>query len=266
MENDFEGKQKDSIHDRSLQIILYFLAAAAFGGAILRMMAPGKDLLEKLDSTTLMYLGVAGALLLLRQVKSLAFGDFKVELERIEKVAKEAIAVAKIADDAATYNVTLRAGTLERETESGPATNAPIESSDQTSTPSLKSIVQTIQPGSYHDDPWKEVFGEKSETNHRRLKASVTPVANDSDWFKIYLVVESTSPKHDPLRGNVMFFLHNSFRNDKPIVPVGSDGKAGLNLKAWGAFTVGALADDGNTKLELDLAEMESAPKRFRER
>jgi hypothetical protein len=39
-----------------------------------------------------------------------------------------------------------------------------------------------------------------------------------------------------------------------------------LKLTAWGAFTVGVLADEGRTKLELDLSELEDAPEDFRSR
>ena len=39
-----------------------------------------------------------------------------------------------------------------------------------------------------------------------------------------------------------------------------------FDLVAWGAFTVGARTDDGKTRLELNLATLESAPTRFRSR
>ena len=64
----------------------------------------------------------------------------------------------------------------------------------------------------------------------------------------------------------VQFFLHDTFRNQRPVVTVGSDGVAELKLRAWGAFTVGALADEGQTKLELNLEELETAPQEFRDR
>ena len=39
---------------------------------------------------------------------------------------------------------------------------------------------------------------------------------------------------------------------------------AELALDAWGAFTVGAIADSGLTRLELDLAEIDEAPSSFK--
>jgi hypothetical protein len=71
---------------------LLALATLAGLGAVLRIcFARDAHLLETLDRTTLLYLGVAGALLLLRQLKSLSFGGYKLEmLERVrEKQARQ---------------------------------------------------------------------------------------------------------------------------------------------------------------------------------
>ena len=79
------------------------------------------------------------------------------------------------------------------------------------------------------------------------------------------MTVEGTN-KDLPLKGLVKFHLHNTFLNPDPIIAV-QDGKAVLKLsKVYGAFTVGAEADDGQTLLELDLADDESLPEEFRER
>jgi hypothetical protein len=71
---------------------LLALATLAGLGAVLRIsFASNAHLLATLDATTLLYLGVAGALLLLRQLKSLSFGGYKLEmLERVrEKQARQ---------------------------------------------------------------------------------------------------------------------------------------------------------------------------------
>lgn len=52
----------------------------------------------------------------------------------------------------------------------------------------------------------------------------------------------------------MQFYLHPTFTNNKPIVPV-VNGIAELNLRAWGAFTIGAITSN-NTLLEIDLAEL----------
>ena len=115
------------------------------------------------------------------------------------------------------------------------------------------------------DDPWKGVFGGKSINNDRELSAEVEPIGSSSSLYSIRIIVRSLHPETHPLKGAVQFFLHPTFRNDKPVVTVGPNGVAELNLKAWGAFTVGSLADDGDTRLELDLSEL-IAPEEFRRR
>jgi hypothetical protein len=40
---------------------------------------------------------------------------------------------------------------------------------------------------------------------------------------------------------------------------------SGLNVEAYGAFTVGILVERDRTTLEVDLADIPTAPKRFRE-
>jgi hypothetical protein len=58
--------------------------------------------------------------------------------------------------------------------------------------------------------------------------------------------------------------LHDSFARGVRTVKA-SRGKAMLRVAAYGAFTVGVLIAQDNTMLEIDLAELKSAPKRFRE-
>jgi hypothetical protein len=50
------------------------------------------------------------------------------------------------------------------------------------------------------------------------------------------------------------------------VVSVSPAGVAELSIDAWGAFTVGAVADGGLTRLELDLAEHPDFPAEFRAR
>jgi hypothetical protein len=67
---------------------LVALSALAAFGALLRIIAPGTPSLpERLDQTTLLYLGVAGGLLLLRQVKTFSLGQLKLEM--IEKLREQ---------------------------------------------------------------------------------------------------------------------------------------------------------------------------------
>jgi hypothetical protein len=116
------------------------------------------------------------------------------------------------------------------------------------------------------DDPWKGLFGGASTNNDRQMQAEVNPISGSSGLYAIRLTVKSSHPETNPLKGAVQFFLHPTFRDAKPVITVGQNGIAELNLKAWGAFTVGAIADDGQTKLEVDLSQIETAPEEFRSR
>lgn len=123
-------------------------------------------------------------------------------------------------------------------------------------TPS-QGTLRTLDP----DDPQKGLWGGQAEGNGRALRAQVRTIS--SNWFEISLqVIRVDGP---PLEGRVDFHLHPTFPNQIETVQV-KDGKASLELGAWGAFTVGAVADNGETKLELDLSENISFPQVFRER
>ena len=112
------------------------------------------------------------------------------------------------------------------------------------------------------DDPQHGQWGGRETNNGRRLSAAVEPVTDD--WFSVTLSVESSS-EATPLEGTVTFHLHPTFPRD--VVPVVvENGRAVLKLSAWGAFTVGAVADNGRTLLELDLSQDTRFPEVFRRR
>jgi hypothetical protein len=125
----------------------------------------------------------------------------------------------------------------------------------------------TFKPGPviHNDDPQKERFGGKSENKGRALKATVGKESSDG-FFDVTIWVESTDPKK-PLE-DVMFYLHDSFRPSVYLIKKEDfkQGKAIDEVEAYGAFTVGAVTDNGSTLLELDLSEQIEFPKAFRER
>ena len=212
---------------------LPWLALLVLLAGVFRVVDP--ELGSRLDSTTLLYVAAAASLLLAREIKSFAFGDYKVEFERTTRIAEEALVTAQDAQASAL----------------GPGKGRPAALTGWTPV-----------PGPADDDPWKGVFGGRSEGNLRHLGARVT---GSNGWYKVELWVESTDPAKHPLDGQVQFFLHDSFQNDRPIVSVGRDGIARLQLFAYGGFTVGALVDGGATRLELDLAELPGVPKDFQD-
>lgn len=199
----------------------------------------GHGLEDRLGTTTLTYFAVAGALLMLRWVKSLSVGVTKVEFRGLEEKTAQAMEMAKAADDASR------------------------RSALSTGQGGTEAIARTVERGADSDDPWRGQFGDP-EANGRRLSAQVESLIGDRGWFLIRLMVESLD-RSRPLAGSVQFYLHDSFPNPIRTIPVVA-GKAELRLRAWGAFTVGVLADGGQTSLELNLAENTSFSKLFRQR
>jgi hypothetical protein len=120
-----------------------------------------------------------------------------------------------------------------------------------------RQSIPTSDPG----DPQKGLWGGLSQAGNRELTASLRSIT--ADYFEITLEVHPTGS--EPLAGDVQFHLHPTFPKPVQVVtPVG--GKATLKVMAWGAFTVGAVTDNGRTKLELDLAQDSSFPQVFRSR
>jgi hypothetical protein len=101
------------------------------------------------------------------------------------------------------------------------------------------------------EDPQKKRWGEKAESEDRKLSATIRPVPDDEYLHLISLKVESKNAAK-PLTGTVRFHVHPTFVEPDPVVNV-IDGTATLDLVAWGVFTVGAETDDGAVPLELDL-------------
>jgi len=112
------------------------------------------------------------------------------------------------------------------------------------------------------DDPQRGRWGGDARRNGRALTASVRPVSDD--YFELTLEVRSTD-RGRPLAGEVEFHLHPSFTRAVQVAAV-EDGVAALKLLCWGAFTVGAVADGGETTLELDLATNRQFPETFTSR
>jgi hypothetical protein len=120
-----------------------------------------------------------------------------------------------------------------------------------------------IEPGSAPDDPWFGQFGGSNVSNKRVLEARIFRPQASATSRTVALSVRSTEGSAAPLTGYVQFYLHPTFGNARPVVKV-IDGVATLTVESYGAFTVGALADGGDTKLELDLSRHPEAEEPWR--
>lgn len=111
-------------------------------------------------------------------------------------------------------------------------------------------------------DPQKGQWGGLSTNNGWSIDAKVTEL-QEEDWFRVVLTVSATSGSRKKLTQKVTFHLHDSFSKPvREITPVA--GKATLKFATYGAFTVGALIAQDDTMLEIDLAEISTAPEEFR--
>lgn len=147
-------------------------------------------------------------------------------------------------------------------------TNKEIELKDEeigALSQSLPGVVKTDAAFSpNYNDTQKGKWGGHSEINGRKIQATVRTTTYNAELFLINLEVISTDP-NKPLENSVVFHLHETFVHPDRLVNV-SDGIANLQVVAWGAFTVGVECDNGETKLEIDLAELPDAPQLFKER
>jgi hypothetical protein len=118
--------------------------------------------------------------------------------------------------------------------------------------PSKAEIESLQKEGIVVDDPQKRRWGGKSSCNGRILTAAIEKIPGENFFRRVVLRVRSTD-RTKPLSGKVTFHLHPTFKRSVLDVPV-VEGVAEISLVAWGAFTIGAEADNGQTQLELDLA------------
>jgi hypothetical protein len=125
------------------------------------------------------------------------------------------------------------------------------------------SAADTEEDDGWNADPNKGQFGGAPKANSRVLEATITPAAGpNSAGCNVLILVRSTDPAK-PLTGDVTFHLHPTFgKLARYTVPV-KGGKAEDTITSWGSFTVGAVADNGDTRLELDLASVDGGTTKF---
>ena len=115
----------------------------------------------------------------------------------------------------------------------------------------------------WDDDTVPRVFGQlSSEANGRVLRGEISAAYEQA--LVIRLVVERRSGA--ALTDDVAFLLHPTFHSRVRVVPVDGDDRADLEIYCTGWFTVGAIADSGQTLLEYDLRSLPGAPDWFKKR
>lgn len=114
------------------------------------------------------------------------------------------------------------------------------------------------------NDIQKNQWGGKQRANEREITATVKKLRKF--WYKINITVRSTNPEK-PLESPVLLYVHDTFqyRDNRIILDVEDNNVAKEELRAVGSFTVGAVCDNGDTILELDLAELPGVDQEFKD-
>lgn len=221
----------------------YLLAMISIGLAVFRVFSQD-EVYQRVDYQTLLFFAAAAIFILLERVKKINIGKDGIEAEFVEKF--------KDIQEIVRENTSVIA--------SGIGGKQKIQSKGVSKALTNANLInkEILDP----TDPQKGRFGGKSVNNERKISASVIPSKSSPGNYKIKLKVESTNSSNR-LQGNVVFYLHNTFTQNERYVKV-QGGVAELDLIAYGAFTVGAVADNGNTLLELDLSQDEDFPYEFR--
>lgn len=123
-------------------------------------------------------------------------------------------------------------------------------------------IIYNAKPIKVKDDLQKGRWGGKNIVHNKILDCFNNKEFTKSSigLYSINLVVKSLD-SNNPLKGEVAFFIHNTFKNEI-IYVTAEDNIAKLQLVVWEAFTVGARLED-NTELELDLNSVPGFPEGF---
>jgi hypothetical protein len=236
------AESRASVLPRLFQLGLVLVAVAAVGLALLRPWARA----ELGDDQTVKLFLVAIAALVANQVTRLRFAGLEIEKE-VENLRRDVQAVET------------SVGGLEKS--AGPG------SKDATPPPTVPDPRATaaLAEDIWSTDPNRGRFGGSPEANGRRLSATIEPIAGKrSAACRVKVRVESTDAAK-PLRGRVVFHLHPTFGRWQTYDVGVRGGVAEDSFTSYGAFTVGAEADEGATRLELDLLTVAGGTDRFYE-
>lgn len=116
--------------------------------------------------------------------------------------------------------------------------------------PPLARLVRYVarNAGTDSDDQNEGKFGRSPYRNGRLLWATVRTLS--PRWYEVEISISALDAKD--LEGKAASYLHSSFP-ETILRAIPRDGKATISIECYGSFVVGAVIDDGRTRLELDL-------------
>ena len=231
---------------RAVDYLSYLLAATTLVAAIWRMLT-GDSIDDAFGWITLGYLGAAAGFLAIPRIREFTVGDVSVKMDSLRHEVEEVRGIALSA-------------------ESGMQRSADAKSERGASVlEEVPGLAAEVKPGTDEDDPWKGAFGGRPEKDGLRLSATVTAMS-EANWFLVTITVGPARRLGKEVRDPVRLYLHPMFPRHKPLCFPDQSCTVTISMRAWGAFTVGCVANAGQTHLELDLAEDPTFPKVFRSR
>jgi len=231
-------------------IILYLIALACVGLSIARIWLPA------FDQTSAALLGLAIVALVIDQVTSFEGFGIKVNKEAIRKVVQSE--TASLRDD---FNSDIR--DMDQAISAIEKTRPTVELPKAMEAGKQKKSLGEMQRSRWDSDPHLGKFGGLPCANGRELSAKISPAAGPrSAKCLVKFEVLSTDP-NKPLTGKVTVFLHPTYNDWKEYDLEVEDGVAKDEFNAWGVFTMGVVADDGKTRLELNLNDVKGGTDKF---
>lgn len=233
---------------RNDQYLLHLVALGCVICAFLRGFFP-----NQIDEKTAIFLGLAVVTLVIDKVTK--FKGFGIEFEKeVEQLKEDVEDVKKNVE-----GVEAAVGGLEREI-------GPGSKSGNAGASLVRPGIVNTEGVTNPDDPNKGRFGKSAEANFRKITATITPAAGPkSSRCEVRVKVQSTDPENHPLKGKVTLHLHPTFGKWTKYDLDVRGGLAEDKLISYGAFTIGAEADGGETRLELDLVDVPGGTKAFYE-
>lgn len=232
--------------------------------------------LESGGSHAPLLLVTAAAIAILPRIRRLKFGDLEVEAmrESVESLKSDVRFLANDRSESSAVGgleeliqakLLLKAGTelpIQRPPPRVPATGQ--ERLPPLSEERERYLLDHAAEG-WDSDPNKDRFGGKAASNGREVLVRAVPVAGpQSSICKIRIQVRSQtgSPK---LTGSVRLYLHPTFgEHAVQDLEVDASGCASDEITAAGAFVIGVIADEGETRLEYDLKQAPGATRAFK--
>jgi hypothetical protein len=238
MSGDSANDDKAPALPRTNQMGLYAIAGGAILCAVGHGLAPAA-----FDDKTAMFLAVAIVALVIQQISK--FKGFGVEFEK---------AVGRLQAD--VRNVKTAVNVMEKEV-------GPGRKNSVIGRPDLVALAEKAHDEIDPDDPNKGQFGGSPENNGYKLSARIEPLAGKSSAAcAVHFQVVSTRSDR-PLTGKVDVFLHPTFgrwaKYDLDVLR----GVAADTITSYGAFTIGVVIRQDQTRLELDLMSVPGGTKSF---